>query len=65
LNAKGYTSLQPRIDGIDSPGHNGIDIVVEKDGQYFIVEGKYTGSAGLNPADPKTGLPKQMSQMIG
>jgi hypothetical protein len=61
LNAKGYTSLQPRIDGIDSPGHNGIDIVVEKDGQYFIVEGKYTGSAGLNPADPKTGLPKQMS----
>ncbi|OQA49776.1 MAG: hypothetical protein BWY47_00679 [Bacteroidetes bacterium ADurb.Bin302] len=35
--------------------------MVEKDGQYFIVEGKYTGSAGLNPADPKTGLPKQMS----
>lgn len=61
LNAKGYTSLQPRIDNIDSPGHNGIDIVVKKDGQYFIVEGKYKGSASLNPADPTTGLPRQMS----
>ncbi|MEZ4907012.1 MAG: hypothetical protein R2771_05085 [Saprospiraceae bacterium] len=61
LNAKGYTSHQPRIDGIDSPGHNGIDIVVEKDGQFFIVEGKYSGSATLNPANPSTGLPKQMT----
>jgi hypothetical protein len=61
LNAKGYTSLQPRITDIDWPGHDGIDIVAKKNGQYFIVEGKYSGSASLNPANPATGLPKQMS----
>ena len=61
LNAKGYTSLQPRIDGIDSPGHNDLDGIYVKNGEYFVVEGKYTGSASLNPADPTTGLPRQMS----
>ena len=25
------------------------------------MEGKYTGSASINPADPTTGLPRQMS----
>jgi len=61
LNSKGYTSLQQRIDDIDAPGHNGIDGVYERNGQYFIVEGKYTGSASLNPANPATGLNRQMS----
>ena len=61
LNAKNYESLQPRIDGIDSPGHNGLDGAYKKNGEYFIVEGKYSGSANLNPANPATGLPKQMT----
>lgn len=61
LNGKGYESLIPRIDDIDAPGHNGIDGVFKKNGEYFIVEGKYTGSASLNPADSSTGLPRQMS----
>lgn len=61
LNAKGYESLQPRIYGIDSPGHNGLDGIYRKNGEYFVVEGKYTGSASLNKADPTTGLPRQMS----
>ncbi len=61
LNSKGYQSLQPRIDNIDAGGHNGLDGVYIKDGEYFIIEGKYTGSASLNPADPTTGLPRQMS----
>ncbi|MEQ9576302.1 MAG: hypothetical protein RIH33_00115, partial [Marinoscillum sp.] len=62
LNTKGYESLQPRIADINAPGHNGIDGVYRApDGSYVIVEGKYTGSATLNPADPSTGLPRQMS----
>ena len=62
LNAKGYTSLQPRIYDIDAPGYNGIDGVYKKSDQYFVVEAKYTGSASLSPADPTTGLPRQMSK---
>jgi len=61
LNGKGYESLQTRIDDIDAFGHNGLDGVYRKDGQYFIVEGKYTGSASLNPANDATGLARQMS----
>ncbi len=62
LNSKGYESLlSKRIDDIDAPGHNGIDGVYRKNGEYFIVEGKYTGSASLNPADDATGLARQMS----
>ncbi|MBI9065004.1 MAG: hypothetical protein JEZ14_23655 [Marinilabiliaceae bacterium] len=61
LNTKGYKSLQPRITNIDEAGHNGLDGVYQKDGQYFIVEGKYTGSASLNPANDATGLARQMS----
>lgn len=61
LNAKGYQSLQQRIDNIDAGGHNGLDGVYIKDGEYIIVEGKFTGSASLNAADPTTGLPRQMS----
>ncbi|MFA0960739.1 hypothetical protein AB9P05_02925 [Roseivirga sp. BDSF3-8] len=61
LNGKGYESLQPRITDIDAPSHNGIDGVYRKNGEYFIVEGKYTGSASLNSADAATGLARQMS----
>ena len=61
LNSKGYESLMSRIDDIDAPGHNGLDGVYRKDLQYFIVEGKYTGSASLNAADDATGLARQMS----
>jgi hypothetical protein len=61
LNSKGYESLVPRIDNIDASGHQGIDGIFLKDGKYYIVEGKYAGSAGLNPANPKTGLDRQMS----
>jgi|GEM_PF-3454113 len=61
LNAKNYESLQQRIDGIDSPGHDGLDGAYKKNGEYFIVEGKYSGSANLNPANPATNLPKQMT----
>ena len=62
LNSKGYESLlSKRIDDIDAPGHNGIDGVYRKNGEYFIVEGKYTGSASLNAADDATGLTRQMS----
>ena len=63
LTTKGYESLiQPRINNIDAPGHNGIDGVYRKpNGDYVIVEGKYTGSASLNPANPATNLDRQMS----
>ncbi|MBQ4818856.1 hypothetical protein [Aquimarina sp. MMG016] len=61
LAEKGYIPLQSRIDDINANGHNGIDGVYEKNGQYFIVEGKYTGSASLNPANPATDLDRQMS----
>ncbi|WGK66189.1 hypothetical protein [Croceiramulus getboli] len=62
LNTKGYESLQPRITDLDSPGHNGIDgIYRAPDGSYAIVEGIYTVSAVLNPANPSTGLLRQMS----
>jgi hypothetical protein len=62
LNAKNYESLMHnRIDDINISGHDGLDGVYRKNGQYFVVEGKYTGSASLNPADPSTGLQRQMS----
>lgn len=59
----GYIPLHNRIDNIDAPGHNGIDAVMEKNGQYFIVESKFssTTTPSLNPANASTGLPKQMS----
>jgi len=62
LNMKGYESLiQPRINDINAPGHDGIDGVYKKDGKYYIVEGKYSGSSSLNPSNPSTGLARQMS----
>ncbi|MCV6631681.1 MAG: hypothetical protein OIF50_17680 [Flavobacteriaceae bacterium] len=61
LAEKGYIPLHQRIDNIDAPGHNGIDAVMEKNGQYFIVESKFssTTTPSLNPATST--LPKQMS----
>ena len=63
LADNGYIPLHRRIDNIDAPGHQGIDAVFEKNGQYFIVESKFssTNTPSLNPANPTTGLPKQMS----
>ncbi|MEL6562748.1 MAG: hypothetical protein AAFQ94_31555, partial [Bacteroidota bacterium] len=49
-----------RITNIDEPTHQGIDGVFEKDGVYYIVESKYESSS-LNPANPATGLSRQMS----
>jgi len=63
LAEKGYIPLHQRIDNIDAPGHQGIDAVMEKNGEYFIVESKYssTSTPSLNAANLSTGLPKQMS----
>lgn len=65
LSEKGYIPLHQRIDNIDASGHQGIDAVMEKNGQYFIVESKFssTSTPSLNPANPVTGLPKQMSDL--
>ncbi len=62
LNSKGYESLMSkRIKDIDASGHNGIDGVYKKNGEYFIIEGKYKGKSSLNSANEATGLPRQMS----
>lgn len=63
LADEGYIPLHTRIDNIDAPGHTGIDAVFEKNGQYFIVESKFskTTTPSLTPANASTGLPKQMS----
>jgi hypothetical protein len=61
LSERGYQPLHTRITNIDAPAHQGIDGVFVKDGQYFIVEAKYHGTATLNPANEITGLPKQMT----
>ncbi len=53
--------MNERINSIDAPGHNGLDGVYIKDGEYYIVEAKYSGSASLNPANEETGLARQMS----
>jgi hypothetical protein len=50
-----------RTDNIDAPNHNGIDGIYKKNGNYYIVEGKYSGTASLNPANPATNLDRQMS----
>lgn len=60
MNSKGYESLIGRIEDINASGHNGLDGVFLKDGNYYIVEGKYSGSAQINAAVPPN-LPRQMS----
>lgn len=61
LADEGYIPLHTRIDDINAAGHNGIDAVMEKNGQYFIVESKFssTTTPSLNPSTST--LPKQMS----
>ena len=63
LSEEGYMPLHTRIDDINASGHTGIDAVFEKNGEYFIVESKFssTTTPSLNPANTTTGLPKQMS----
>lgn len=61
LTEKGYKPLHTRIQNIDAPTHQGLDGVFQKGNEYFIVEAKYHGTATLNPANPTTGLPKQMT----
>jgi len=58
----GFDPLHQRLTDIDG-GHNGIDGVFGNPNpppDYIIVESKY-GSAGIQPANPDTGLPRQMS----
>ena len=64
LYERGYKKLHiNQIDDIDFGGHNGIDHIFknEQTGEYIIVESKYHGTGGLNPANPNTDLPRQMS----
>lgn len=49
LNSKDYESLRHnRIDNIDTAGHDGLDGVNRKEGDFYVVEGKYKGPASLN-----------------
>jgi hypothetical protein len=57
---KGYRQLNKPLSSLTG-GRQGIDHVFVKDGEFYIVETKYHGSASLNPADSKTFLPRQMS----
>lgn len=54
LTEKGYKALHNnRIQDIDAPMKKGIDGVFEKNGEYYIVESKYRGTAKLK--DTKDG----------
>ncbi|MFN6086164.1 MAG: hypothetical protein ACK476_14715, partial [Fluviicola sp.] len=54
LTNKGYKALHTRLENIDAPTQQGIDGVFEKNGEYFIVESKYHGTATLgNTIDGK------------
>ena len=54
LTEKGYKALHNnRIQDIDAPIKKGIDGVFEKNGEYYIVESKYRGTAKLK--DTKDG----------
>ena len=41
--------IQKRVTNIDAPMKKGIDGVFEKNGEYFIVESKYSGTSKLKP----------------
>lgn len=58
LTEKGYQALHTRMQNIDETTHQGIDGVFLKDGEYFIVESKYHGTATLSTLANGT---KQMS----
>ena len=48
LSQKGYKPLHlDRVTDIDAPMKKGIDGVFEKNGEYFIVESKYSGTSKL------------------
>lgn len=61
---KGYEVVNiNRITNIDQAGHQGIDHIFKnpQTGEFVIVESKFHGTGGLNPANPATGLAPQMS----
>ena len=52
LTEKGFQPLHPRKSALtEGWGETGIDGVFKKDGQYYIVEAKYTGFANLKTTD--------------
>lgn len=52
MTSKGYQPLHPRKAALtDGWGETGIDGLFKKNGTYFIVEAKYTGSATLKMTD--------------
>jgi hypothetical protein len=57
LSGKGYKPLHTRVTDIDAPMKQGIDGVFEKNGEFFIVESKYSGTSKLG----KTNTGRQMS----
>ena len=61
LTLRGYAPLHPRISNLKNGIHQGIDGVFKKGEEFFIVESKYHGTGGLNPANSATGLPAQMT----
>ncbi|WP_435353259.1 hypothetical protein [Emticicia sp. SJ17W-69] len=58
LTEKGFLPLHTRLDNIDAPTRQGIDGVFKKGNDYYIVEAKYRGTAGLSTLTNGT---KQMS----
>lgn len=59
LTEKGFQPLHPRKSALtDGWGETGIDGVFKKDGQFYIVEAKYKGTATLSTLADGT---KQMS----
>jgi hypothetical protein len=52
LAEKGFKPLHiDRVTDIDAPMKKGIDGVFEKNGEYFIVESKYSGTSKLKPTN--------------
>lgn len=64
MQNKGYTVLHKPITSIHTPTAQGIDGVFEKNGEFYIVESKYSssGTTSLRPGNEVTSLPKQMSK---
>ena len=59
LTEKGFQPLHPRKSALtDGWGETGIDGIFKKNGQYYIVEAKYTGSATLNVSNDGKQLSK-------
>jgi len=58
LSEKGFQPLHTRLQNIDAPTRQGIDGVLKKGSEYFIVEAKYKGTGTLSILTDGT---KQMS----